>query len=128
MMSINRDINGLPQRINMLAIDFATGLYAYQAAASALYRQATKGKGKLIETSLLEASLVFQEAAIMESYLQGGQAELIGMPVGSFETADGFMSINARRDPHFKSLHGDRQGRMAGRPALRDAHGSGRQS
>ena len=104
MMSINRDINGLPQRINMLAIDFATGLYAYQAAASALYRQATKGKGKLIETSLLEASLVFQEAAIMESYLQGGQAEPIGMPVGSFETADGFMSINARRDPHFKKL------------------------
>ena len=104
MMSINRDINGLPQRINMLAIDFATGLYAYQAAASALYRQATKGKGKLIETSLLEASLVFQEASIMESYLQGGQAEPIGMPVGSFETADGFMSINARRDPHFKKL------------------------
>ena len=104
MMSITRDINGLPQRINMLAIDFATGLYAYQAAASALYRQATKGKGKLIETSLLEASLVFQEASIMESYLQGGQAEPIGMPVGSFETADGFMSINARRDPHFKKL------------------------
>ncbi len=104
MMSINRDINGLPQRINMLAIDFATGLYAYQATASALYRQATKGEGKLIETSLLEASLVFQEASIMESYLQGGQAEPIGMPVGSFETADGFMSINARRDPHFKKL------------------------
>ena len=104
MMSINRDINGLPQRINMLAIDFATGLYAYQAAASALYRQATKGKGKLIETSLLEASLVFQEASIMESYLQGGQAEPIGMPVGSFEPADGFMSINARRDPHIKQL------------------------
>ena len=40
----------------------------------------------------------------MESYLQGGQAEPIGMPVGSFETADGFMSINARRDPHFKKL------------------------
>tara|TARA_B100000676_G_C18079401_1_gene850128 strand:+ start:1933 stop:3057 length:1125 start_codon:yes stop_codon:yes gene_type:complete len=104
MMSINRDINGLPQRINMLAIDFATGLYAYQATASALYRQAIKGEGKLIETSLLEASLVFQEASIMESYLQGGQAEPIGMPVGSFETADGFMSINARRDPHFKKL------------------------
>ena len=104
MMSINRDINGLPQRINMLAIDFATGLYAYQAVASALYRQATKGAGALIETSLLEAAMVFQEAAIMESHLQGGAAEPIGMPVGTFETKDGFMSINARRDPHFKKL------------------------
>lgn len=104
MMSINRDINGLPQRINMLAIDFATGLYAYQAAASALYGQAVKGQGKLIETSLLESAMVFQEAAIMESHLQGGEAEPIGMPVGSFKTKDGYMSINARRDPHFKSF------------------------
>ena len=102
MMSINRDINGLPQRINMLAIDFSTGLYAFQAAAAALYGQAMRGKGKLIETSLLESALVFQEAAIIESYLQGGDAEPIGMPVGSFKTKDGFMSINARRDSQFK--------------------------
>lgn len=104
MMSINRDINGLPQRINMLAIDFATGLYAFQAVAAALYRQAVKGRGKLIETSLLEASLVFQEAAIIESHLQGGAVEPIGMPVGSFRTKDGYMSLNARRDPHFHRL------------------------
>ena len=104
MMSINRDINGLPQRINMLAIDFSTGLYAFQAAAAALYRQAMRGKGKLIETSLLESAMVFQEAAIIESYLQGGDAEPIGMPVGSFKTKDGFMSINARRDSQFKSF------------------------
>ncbi|PPR61013.1 MAG: Acetyl-CoA:oxalate CoA-transferase [Alphaproteobacteria bacterium MarineAlpha4_Bin2] len=104
MMSINRDINGLPQRINMLAIDFSTGLYAFQAAAAALYGQAVKGKGKLIETSLLESAMVFQEAAIMESHLQGGETEPIGMPVGSFKTKDGYMSINARRDPHFQKL------------------------
>ena len=101
MMSINRDINGLPQRINMLAIDFSTGLYAFQAASAALYGQAVKGKGKLIETSLLESAMVFQEGAIRESHLQGGESEPIGMPVGSFKTKDGYMSINARRDPHF---------------------------
>ena len=104
MMSINRDINGLPQRINMLAIDFSAGLYSFQAAASALYGQAVKGKGKLIETSLLEAAMVFQEAALIESYLQEGKPEPIGMPVGSFKTKDGFMSINARRDSQFKSF------------------------
>ena len=104
MMSINRDINGLPQRINMLAIDFASGLYAFQAAAAALYAQAMRGKGKLIETSLLESAMVFQEAAIMESYLQGEDAEPIGMPVGSFKTKNGFISINARRDTQFKSF------------------------
>jgi crotonobetainyl-CoA:carnitine CoA-transferase CaiB-like acyl-CoA transferase len=30
--------------------------------------------------------------------------EPIGMPVGSFKTKDGFMSINARRDSQFKSF------------------------
>ena len=106
MMSINRDVNGLPQRINMLAIDFSTGLYAFQAVSAALYRKARKDQGAHIQTSLLESSLVFQEAAIMESWLQGGAAEPIGMPVGTFKTLDGFMSVNARRDPHFKRLCG----------------------
>ena len=104
MMSINRDVEGMPQRINLLAIDFTTGLYAFQAVAAALYRQALKGKGAHIETSLLESSLVLQEGAIIESHLQGSKVEPIGMPVGSFKTKDGFMSLNARRDPHFKKL------------------------
>ena len=102
LMSINRDKDGLPQRVNMLAIDFATGLYAFQAVSSALYRKATRGKGAFITTSLLESSLVFQEAAIIESFLQGGPAEPIGMPVGMCTTSDGYMSLNARRQPQFE--------------------------
>jgi crotonobetainyl-CoA:carnitine CoA-transferase CaiB-like acyl-CoA transferase len=104
MMSINRSPAGVPQRIEMLAIDFSTGLYAFQAVAAALYRKATKGRGAHIETSLLECALALQEGAMMESHLQGGVAEPIGMPVGMFKTKDGFMSVNARRDEHFKRL------------------------
>ena len=104
MMSINRGPTGVPQRIEMLAIDFSTGLYASQAVAAALYRKAMKGSGAHIETSLLECSLALQEGAMMESYLQGGAAEPIGMPVGTFKTKDGYMSVNARRDEHFKRL------------------------
>ena len=104
MMSINRDATGMPQRMNMLTIDFGAGLYCFQAVSAALYRRAMKGKGKHIRTSLLEASLTFQEAAMMESYLQDGDAEPIGMPVGCFKTKDGYMSINARRDSHFVAL------------------------
>ena len=102
MMSINRGSTGVPQRIEMLAIDFSTGLYAFQAVAAALYRKATKGRGAHIETSLLECALALQEGAMMEHHLQGGVAEPIGMPVGMFKTKDGFMSVNARRDEHFK--------------------------
>jgi len=104
MMSINRDATGMPQRMNMLTIDFGAGLYCFQAVSAALYRRAMKGKGKHIHTSLLEASLTFQEAAMMESYLQDGDAEPIGMPNGCFKTKDGYMSINARRDTHFTAF------------------------
>ena len=104
MMSINRGTSGVPQRIEMLAIDFSTGLYAFQAVAAALYRKAMKGRGAHIETSLLECSLALQEGAMMEHHLQGGVAEPIGMPVGMFKTKDGFMSVNARRDEHFVRL------------------------
>lgn len=104
MMSINRDTNGMPQRMDMLTIDFGAGLYCFQAVAAALYSQAMKGNGKHIRTSLLEASLTFQEAAMMESYLQKGDADPIGMPVGCFKTKDGYMSINARRNPHFRAF------------------------
>jgi crotonobetainyl-CoA:carnitine CoA-transferase CaiB-like acyl-CoA transferase len=104
MMSINRGPSGVPQRIEMLAIDFTTGLYAFQAVAAALYRKATKGRGAYLETSLLESSLALQEGAMMEQYLQGAAAEPIGMPVGMFKTRDGYMSVNARRDAHFERL------------------------
>ena len=104
IMSINRDATGLPQRINMLAIDISTGLYIFQAIAAALYRQVTRNKGALIETSLLESSLVFQEAALIDSALQGEEIEPIGMPVGTLRTADGYMSINARRQNQFEAF------------------------
>jgi crotonobetainyl-CoA:carnitine CoA-transferase CaiB-like acyl-CoA transferase len=104
MMSINRGPTGVPQRIEMLAIDFSTGLYAFQAVAAALYRKATKGRGAYLETSLLESSLALQEGAMMEHHLQGGAAEPIGAPVGMFRTKDGYMSVNARRDEHFSRL------------------------
>ena len=104
IMSINRDARGMPQRINLLAIDFATGLYAFQAVSAALYKRAMKGTGGLIETSLLEASLVFQEAALIDSAMQDGAVEPIGMPVGTFQTADGYMSINARRQKQFEAF------------------------
>ncbi len=101
-MSVNRDKDGMPQRVSMLALDFSTGLYAFQAVSAALYRKAMKSKGAYITTSLLESALVFQEAAIIESHLQGGDAEPIGMPVGTFKTRDGYMSLNARRQPQFE--------------------------
>jgi len=114
-MSINRDEAGRPQRIDYYAIDVITGLYSFQAVSSALYRRALKGAGKHIQTSLLQSALAFQEAKMVEFKLEGGKGEPIGSPVGTFRTTDGFICVNARRDPHFQALC-----RLLGRDELID--------
>jgi crotonobetainyl-CoA:carnitine CoA-transferase CaiB-like acyl-CoA transferase len=55
LMSVNRAADGMPQRISVLVIDVVTGLYAHQAAATALYRRATRGGGRHVTVSLMDA-------------------------------------------------------------------------
>lgn len=104
LMSINRDTAGLPRRINMLAIDYSTGLYITQAVFAALYRRATTGVGVHIETSLLECAMAFQEARLVAQRFEGSAVQPVGAPVGTFATSTGFLSLNARRDAHFAKL------------------------
>ena len=104
LMSANRDAMGLPQRIGVLVIDVVTGLYAYQAVATALYRRAIRGGGRHIAVSLMDAIGAVQAGKMVEYALEGGREQAAGVPVGTFETADGYLNINARRDPHFASL------------------------
>lgn len=104
LMSVNRDSQGLPQRIDVLVIDMVTGLYAFQAAATALYRRAVRGGGRHLSVSLMEAIGAIQAGKMIEYHLEGPAAEKAGVPVGIFRTADGYLLINARRDKHFVAL------------------------
>lgn len=45
LMAVNRNADGMPQRVSVLVIDVVTGLYAHPAAATALYRRATRVLG-----------------------------------------------------------------------------------
>jgi len=104
LMSVNKDAAGLPQRINLLAIDVATGLYGFQAVAPALYRRAVKGGGVHIKTSLMEAIGAFQSAKMIEFELEKGETAVLGVPVGMFQAKDGYLNINGRRDAHFYTM------------------------
>ena len=101
LMSVNRDGAGMPQRIGVLVIDVVTGLYANQAAATALYRRATRGGGRHVAVSLMDAIGAVQAGKIVEYHLEGEHGQPGGVPVGTFETKDGYMTINARREPHW---------------------------
>ena len=104
LMSINRDKSGMPRRISMLAIDYSTGLYMTQAVFAALYRRATTGEGTHIETSLLDSAMAFQESRLVAQVFEGSAVQPVGAPVGTFATATGYLSLNARRDNHFSAL------------------------
>ena len=97
MMSMNRDKNGLPQRVGMIAIDVMTGLYAFQAVSAALYARTVQGApGRHIDMSLQQSAGAFMAAKMIEYHLEGPVPQVVGVPVGTFRSADGFVNINAR--------------------------------
>lgn len=114
IMTINRDKDGIPQRIGMIAIDVFTGLYAFQAVCPALYRRALRGGGARLEISLMQAAAAFQAGKMVEHTLEGAEPDVLGAPLGTFECADGYINMNARRDPHFLALCD-----LIGRPDLK---------
>lgn len=115
LMSVNKDDRGTPQRIGVIAIDVFTGLYAFQGVAPALYRRVRTGRGAHLDVSLMQASLAFLSAKMIERHMEGPEPTLLGAPLGTYRTTDGFINMNARRDPHFRSLMD-----LLGRPELAD--------
>lgn len=115
LMSVNRESNGMPMRVGILAIDISTGLYGFQAVSPAIYRRAMKGVGTHITTSLMESVGAFQAAKMTEYQLEGPDTTPAGVPVGTFQARDGYININGRRDAHFKALCA-----IIGRPEMAD--------
>ncbi len=103
-MDINRDADGTPKMMLPYLIDYTTGLYAFQAVSAALYKRAIKGEGETIRLSLLESAAALQATKMIDAQVEGGRKVLGGVPMGTFQTKDGFMSMNARRQNQFAAL------------------------
>ena len=103
-MDINRDADGTPRMMLPYLIDYTTGLYAFQAVSAALYKRAIKGEGESIRLSLLESAAALQATKMIDAHVEGGRKVLGGVPMGTFQTKDGFMSMNARRQNQFAAL------------------------
>ena len=103
-MTLHRDERGVPMRSGIIAIDVMTGLYAYQAIATALIARLRHGGGTYIDCSMLQSGAAFQAAKVLEHYLEQGRPEVSYVPVGVMPTSDGFMTISAMRDAHYEAL------------------------
>ncbi len=103
-MSITRDENGTPMKTGMVAIDFLTGLFAYQSILKTLIGRGINGKGKYIDCNLMQTAAAFQSAKILEHHLEGGQPTVLYVPAGTMKTSDGYIGIAVMREHHYTSL------------------------
>lgn len=95
-MNINADADGVPRRTrNVVLADQITGLYAYQAVASALIGRLRFGGGVSLEVTLAGAMAAFLAPRITSHLLSDGRvgnAEFLP-PTGEFETVDGLLTL-----------------------------------
>jgi crotonobetainyl-CoA:carnitine CoA-transferase CaiB-like acyl-CoA transferase len=67
MMVMNRDGQGTPRRIGMLAVDTSAGIYAAQQVGAALYKRLSGRGGRHIKISLVEVAAAFQAMPIVDA-------------------------------------------------------------
>jgi crotonobetainyl-CoA:carnitine CoA-transferase CaiB-like acyl-CoA transferase len=104
MMVMNRMPDGTPWRQGMIAVDVTTGLYTFQAVATALMRQVRFGEGSHIDSSLMRSAAAFQGAKLMEWVFSKGTPPPLYMPAGSYKTSNGYIMVSAMRPHHFRLL------------------------
>lgn len=105
MMVANRDARDHPRKIGLLVADIATGVYAAQATAAALYRRLARGIGAYVDMSLLDVAAAFQNGAIVDQALAKWQAVMpYSVPAGTFRTQDGHINVTSLHDRMFVGL------------------------
>ena len=72
LISVNPGNDGAPHRVGFLVVDMVTGLYAYQALATALLARQGATRGRHIDVSLMQSAAAIQAAKIAEYALADG--------------------------------------------------------
>jgi crotonobetainyl-CoA:carnitine CoA-transferase CaiB-like acyl-CoA transferase len=106
-MHINADESGTPRRTrNVVLADQITGLYAYQAIASALLRRFRFGTGEQLEVTLAGAMAAFLAPRIISSALSDGKvgnAEFTA-PTGDYPTPQGVLVVAVQKPADVERL------------------------
>ncbi|MFT6559327.1 CaiB/BaiF CoA transferase family protein [Sneathiella sp.] len=103
-MTMTKDDKGMPLKTGMVAVDFLTGIFAYQTILKSLIGRGINGKGTYVDASLMQTAAAFQSAKILEHHLEGGKPTVLYVPVGTVETSDGYIGLSVMREKHYASL------------------------
>ena len=101
LMSVTVDREQRPIRIGIAMVDYVTGLYALQAVMAALIARGQGAGSKHIDVSLMQAALSPQAAQLIRQHISGHQPHAFGMPVGTFKTKDGYVTLSGAKPEHF---------------------------
>ncbi len=110
LMSITGHPGDGPVRAGIAVADSSAGLYGALGAMTALLEREVTGEGRWVRTSLLQAQIAlldFQAARYLvegEVPAQAGNDHPTAVPMGLFETSDGFINIAASGDRMFSAL------------------------
>ena len=103
-ISVNRGNDGAPHRVGFLLVDMMTGLYAYQALATALHARHGAAEGRQIDVSLMQSAAAIQAAKISEYALAGGAPRVLNAPAGTYRTSDGWIAITLVTEVHWVGI------------------------
>ena len=84
--------------------DVATGVYAFQAIATALFARASVGTGRWIDVNLAQSTAALLGHKAAEYVLEGGTPRALNVPAGSYQTSDGWMMVTLVNEAQYKRL------------------------
>jgi crotonobetainyl-CoA:carnitine CoA-transferase CaiB-like acyl-CoA transferase len=104
LVSVNVGNDKTPHRVGTTISDVATGVYAFQAIATALFARATVGTGRWIDVSLAQSTAALLGHKVAEFVLEGGAPRALNVPAGSYQTSDGWIMVTLVNEPQYKRL------------------------
>ena len=89
LVSVNLGNDRTPHRVGTTISDVATGVYAFQAIATALFARASVGTGRWIDVNLVQSTAALLGHKVAEHVLEGGAPRALNVPAGSYQTRMG---------------------------------------
>jgi crotonobetainyl-CoA:carnitine CoA-transferase CaiB-like acyl-CoA transferase len=104
LMSVNVGDDKMPHRVGTTVSDICTGVYAFQAIATALFARTAVGEGRWIDISLTQSTAALLGHKMAEHVLENGAPRALNVPAGSYRTRDGWLMVTLVNEPHYRRL------------------------
>jgi crotonobetainyl-CoA:carnitine CoA-transferase CaiB-like acyl-CoA transferase len=104
LVSVNIGNDKTPHRVGTTISDVSTGVYAFQAIATALFARASVGTGRWIDVSLTQSTAALLGHKVAEYVLEGGTPRALNVPAGAYQTSDGWLMVTLVNEPQYKRL------------------------